>query len=109
MHTMDLIYPIYGVLHGPIIWWPGGPGAQPHKVNSYWYVIDTPSPAILGLPSCERLAVVKMNSAITVIQPDTEPPSPAPAPIATTVKPTAAPAAAKSIKSTDDLIKEFPD
>ena len=26
-----------------------------------------PSPAILGLPSCKRLAVVKMNCAITVI------------------------------------------
>ena len=63
--------PLYGTLHGPIIWWPGGPGAQPHKVNSYWYVADTPCPAILGLPSCERLAVVKMNCAITVIQPDT--------------------------------------
>ena len=41
--------PLYGTLCGPIIWQPGGPGAQPHKVNSYWYVADTPSPAILGL------------------------------------------------------------
>ena len=46
-----------------------------------------------------------MNCAITVIQPDTKPPSPAPAPTAAAVKPTAA----KPIKSTDDLIKEFPD
>ena len=46
-----------------------------------------------------------MNSAFIVIQPDTEPPSPAPAPTATVVKPTAA----KPIKSTDILIKEFPD
>ena len=50
-----------------------------------------------------------MNCAITVIQPDTKPPSPAPTPTARAVKPTAAPAAAKPIKSTDDLIKEFPD
>ena len=101
--------PLYGTLHGPITWWPGGPGTWPHKVNSYWYVADTPGPAILGLPSCKRLAVVKMNCAITVIQPDTKPPNPAPTSMATMVKPTAPPAAAKPIKSTDDLIKEFPD
>ena len=93
--------PLYGPLCGPIIWQPGGPGAQPCKVNTYWYV--------LGLPSCKRLEVVKMNCAITVIQPDTKPPSPAPVPTATVAKPTAAPAAAKPIKSTDDLMKEFPD
>ena len=67
--------PLYEALHGPITWQPSGPGAQPHKVNSYWYVADTPSPAILGLPSCERLEVVKMNCVITVTQPDTKPPS----------------------------------
>ena len=50
-----------------------------------------------------------MNYAITVIQPNTDLPSPAPAPTATAVKPAATPAAAKPIKSTDDLIKEFPD
>ena len=83
----------------------GGPGTQLHKVNSYWYVADTTSPAMLGLPSCERLAVVKMNCAVTVIQPNTKPPSPAPAPTATAVKPTAALAAAKPINSTDDLMK----
>ena len=58
--------PIWGT-SCPIIWWPGGPGAQPHKVNSYWHVADTPSPAIQGLPSCKRLAVVKMNCAVTII------------------------------------------
>ena len=92
--------PLYGTLHGPITWCPGCPGAGPHKVNPYWYVADTPSPAILGLPSCKRLVVVKMNCAITIAKPDTKPPSPAPAPTAT---------AAKPIRSTDDLMKEFPD
>ena len=91
--------PLYGTLHGSITWWPGHPGAWPHKANSYWYVADTPSPAILGLKSCEKLAVVKMNCAITVSQPDTKPPSHAPAPTAT---------AAKPIRSTDDLMKEIP-
>ena len=101
--------PLYGTLHGPIIWWPCGPCTWPCKVNSYWYVTDTPGPAILGFPSCKRLVVLKMNCAITVIQPSTKPPSLAPAPTATVVKSTAAPAAAKPIRSTDDLMKEFPD
>ena len=100
--------PLYGALCGPIIWWPDSPGTQPHKVNFYWDVADTPSPAILGLPSCKRLVVVKMNCAITVIQHNTKPPSPAPTHTASAVKSTAAHAAAKPIKSTDDLIKEFP-
>ena len=68
-----------------------------------------PSPAILGFPSCKRLAVVKMNCAVTVIQPNTKPPGPVPTPTATTVKLTTSPATAKPIKSTDDLIKEFSD
>ena len=101
--------PLYGALHGPITWQPGCSGTQPHKVNSYWYVADTPGPAILGLPSCKRLAVVKINCVITVIQPDTKSPNPAPPSMATTVKPATTYTAAKSIKSTDDLIKEFPD
>ena len=50
-----------------------------------------------------------MNCAVTVIQPSTKPPSPASVPTTTVVKPTAAPAAAKPIRSTDDLMKEFPD
>ena len=50
-----------------------------------------------------------MNCVITVIQPDKKPPGPTPALTAAVVKPTVAPAAAKPIKSTDDLIKEFPD
>ena len=101
--------PLFGTLSGPIIWQPGGHCTQPQKVNSYWYVADTPSPAILGLPSCKRLAVVKMKCTITVIQPNTKPPSPVPAPTATTVKPATTCTAAKSTKSTDDVIKEFSD
>ena len=69
--------------------------------------MDTPGPTILGLPSSEKLAVVKMNCAITVRQPCTHP-----TPVSTTAatnKPATAPEAAKSIRSTDDLIKEFPD
>ena len=98
--------PLYGALHGPITWQPDHSGSCPHRVKSYWYVADTPGPAILGLPSSEKLAVMKMNCAITVRQPGTHP-----APVSTTVamnKPATAPEAAKPIRSTDDLIKEFP-
>ena len=79
-------------------------------VNSYWYVADTPGSAILGLPSCKRLAVMKMNCTITVMWPSTKPPSPAPVSTTETIaRPATVPSAAKSIRSTDDLIKEFPD
>ena len=66
--------PLCGALCGPITWQPGHPGTQPQRVNSYWYIADTPGSAILGLPSCKRLAVVKMNCAITVMQPGAKPP-----------------------------------
>ena len=71
--------PLYVALWGPITWQPDSPGSQPHRVKSYWYVADTPGPVILGLPSSEKLAVVKMNCAITVRQPSTHP-----APVSTT-------------------------
>ena len=58
--------PLYGALRGPITWQPDHPGSRPCRVNSYWYVAEIPGPAILGLPSSEKLAVVKMNCAITV-------------------------------------------
>ena len=99
--------PLYGALRGPITWHPDCPGAWPQRVNLYWYVADTPGPTILGLPSSEKLAVVKMNCAIMVRQPST-----CPTPVSTTAattKPATVPEAAKSIRSTDDLIKEFLD
>ena len=67
--------------------------------------MDTPGPAILGLPSSKKLVFVKMNCAITVRQPSTHPASTT----AATNKPATAPEAAKPIRSTDDLINEFPD
>ena len=101
--------PLYGTLHGPIVWQPSGPGIQPCKINSYWYIADTPSPAILGLPSCKRLVIVKMNCAVTVMQPSTKPQNLILASTtATKVKPATALTIAKSNRSTDDLIKEFP-
>ena len=52
---------------------------------------------------------MKMNCAITVMWPLTKPPCPAPASTAATNKPAMVHSAAKSIRSTDDLIEEFPD
>ena len=82
------------------------PWLSPLQVKSNWYVADTPGPAILGLPSSKKLAVVKMNCVITIRQPCTHPPPVST--IAATSKPATAPEAAKPIRSTDDLIKEFP-
>ena len=93
--------PLFGSLHGPIIWQPGSPSAQPHQINSCWYVADTPGPAILGFPSCERLEVVKMNCVVKVIQGTSHLPGPTPAP--------ATPMKTAPIKSTVDLIRNFPD
>ena len=39
-------------------------------IHSYWYVADTPGPAPLGLPACERLAVVQVICAVMTTQPD---------------------------------------
>ena len=93
--------PLFGSLHGPIIWQPGSPSAQPCQINSCWYVADTPGPAILELPSCERLEVVKMNCAVKVIQGTSHLPGPNPVP--------ATPKRIVPIKSTEDFIRKFPD
>ena len=93
--------PLFGSLHGPIIWQPCSSSAQPHKINSCWYVAYTPGPAILGLPSCERLEVVKMNCAVKDIQATSHLPGPTP--------PAPAPKKTVPIKSTEDLIRKFPD
>ena len=45
------LIPLYGILHVPILWQPSTHGAQPHMIHSYWYIADTPGPALLGLPA----------------------------------------------------------
>ena len=89
--------PLFGSSTGPITWKPGSPSAQPHQINSCWYVADTPGPAILGLPLCKGLEVIKMNCAVKVIQ-DTSKHSAPPTP-----KKTA------QVKYTVDPFKEYPD
>ena len=102
--------PLYGVLRGPILWQPSTPGAQPCMIHSYWYIIDTPGPALLGLPACEKLAVVQVNCAVKATQPNRSPTGTTPTQAARATKPpTARTPKSKCIKFTDDLMREFPD
>ena len=101
--------PLYGIPHGPILWQPNTPGAQPHMIHSYWYIADTPGPTLLGLPACKRLAVVQVNCAVMTTQPNRSPTGTAPTQAARVAKPpTARTPKPKCIKSTDDLMREFP-
>ena len=104
------LIPLYGILCGPILWQPNTPGAQPCVIHSYWYVADTPGPALLGLPACERLAVVQVNCAVMTTQSNRSLTGMASTQAARVEKPPAARTPkSKCIKSTDDLKREFPD
>ena len=79
-------------------------------IHSYWYIADTPGPALLGLPACERLAVVQVNCAVMTTQPNRSPTGTAPTQAARTTKPLAVRTPKpKCIKSTDDLMRELSD
>ena len=102
--------PLYEVICGPILWQPSTPGAQPHVVHSYWYITDAPGPALLGLPACEKLAVVQVNCAVKATQPNRDPTGTTLTQAAKATKPPVARMLkTKCIKSTDDLMREFPD
>ena len=98
--------PLYGILHGSILWQPNAPGAQQHMIHSYWYITDTPGPALLG----EKLVVVQVNCAVGTTQPNRSLAGTAPTQAAKVAKPpTARTLKSKCIKSTDDMRREFPD
>ena len=59
-------------------------------IHSDWYIADTPGPALLGLPACEKLAVVLVNCAVKTTQPDRSPTGTAPTPAARAARPPAA-------------------
>ena len=40
--------PLYRMLCGPILWQPSTPGPHPCMIHSYWYIADTPVPALLA-------------------------------------------------------------
>ena len=65
--TMDPIYPYMVHSMGPSLGSQTAPGSWPNRVKSYWYVADTPGPAILGLPSSKKLAVMKIICAISQV------------------------------------------
>ena len=104
------LIPLYGILHGPILWQPNTPGAQPCMIHSCWYIADTPGPALLGLPVCKKLAVVQVNCTVGTTQPNKSLTGTTPTQAARAAKPlTARTLKSKCIKSTDDLMREFPD
>ena len=104
------LIPLYGVLNGPLLWQPSTPGAQPCMIHSYRYITDTPGPALLGLPACEKLAVVQLNCAVKTTQPDRSLTGTTPTQAARATKPPATRMPkSKCIKCTDDLMREFPD
>ena len=79
-------------------------------IHAYWHIADTPDPALLGLPACERLTVVQVNCAVMTTQPNRSLTGTAPTQAARVAKPpTARTPKPKCIKSTDDLMREFPD
>ena len=79
-------------------------------IHSYWYIADTPGPALLDLPTWEKLAVVQVNCAVGTTQPDRSPTGTTPTQAARAAKPpTARTLKSKCTNSTDDLMREFPD
>ena len=93
--------PLFGSLHGPISWQPGSPSAYPYQINSCWYVADNPDLPSKGSHHVRDWKSSKLNCAVKVIHDTFWLPGPAPAP------PT--PKKIAPIKSTEDLIKKFPD
>ena len=71
---------------------------------------NTPGPALLGLPACKRLVVVQVNCAVGTTQPNRSLTGTAPTQAARVAKPHAARIPKpKCIKSTDNMMREFPD
>ena len=104
--------PQYGALRCPLIWRPGN-GAKPRHIHTKWYVADIPGPAILGLPTSERLKVLTLNCTLRITHEapkllDKEshnmvsPDGTSPHPVAQTPK-------NGHISSKEQLIKDYPD
>jgi len=85
--------PCYGAIRMQTEWKPKtGPS---RSTKPLWYVVDSTGPALIGLPTCKKLGLVTINcDALAKPKPTNA------APKAESVKP---------IKSTEDLIKLYPD
>ena len=57
----------YGTLDTHIDWTPKGTKTT-NRLHTWWFVADTPGPAILGLPACHRLRIVELNCAVNLLQ-----------------------------------------
>ena len=55
----------FGILDTAIDWTPKGQEVA-HCLQTWWYIADTPGPAILGLPSCAKLGIVELNCAVNL-------------------------------------------
>ena len=55
----------FGTLDTAIDWAPKGKNVINH-LWTWWYIADTPGPAILGLPSCAKLGIVELNCAVNL-------------------------------------------
>ena len=42
---------------------------ETNKMDTTFYIADTPGPAILGLPSCRRLRIVNLNCSGSMVNP----------------------------------------
>ncbi len=83
--------PCFGAINLRTEWKPrSGP---PRYTNTLWYVVDSEGPALIGLPTCERLGIVTINCD-ALQAPRTSPAEP------TSITP---------IQSTEDLIRQYPD
>ena len=99
------LIPLYEILCGLILWQPNTPGAQPCMIHSYLYIADTPGPVLLGLPACEKLAVVQVKCTVKTTQPNGSLTGTTPAPAARATKPPVTRTSkSKCIKFTDERI-----
>ena len=55
--------PQLGALDTPITW-KDEETKEVNKMDTTFYITDTPGPAILGLPSCSRLKIVNLNCSV---------------------------------------------
>ena len=60
---MEPNIPQLGALDMPITW-KDEETKEVNKMDTTFYIADTPGPAILGLPSCSRLRIVNLNCSV---------------------------------------------
>ena len=95
--------PQLSALDTPITW-KDEETKEVNKMDTTFYIADTPGPAILGLPSCSRLRIVNLNCSVQLRKHGQ--------PIKTSKereKVKQDMKNLKSINSKDDLIKAYPD